>query len=253
MIYNIAQHELLKFFRNGRIWKLLALCQFILGLIFYWLTEEFISKSQKFILDNNTSLGNITEEVIHPLFAWTAIFFFFITPLLAANTLTQERKLQTLDLYLVSSISPTSIILGKFLGTWASQFLLLFPVISMSFFLLFTHTLDLGQLTSGFLGLLLLLTTSLSLGIFVSSFSKEPLICALVIFVALFLLSLLEWISSNSPLSFFSQFSLLYHCKDFFSGLISTKDLIYYLLTSLIFLGFSVLRLNKEHYFKRKV
>src|SRR3984957_7390722 len=101
MIYTIAQHELSALFKTGKIWKLLALCQFILGLIFYWLMEEFLSKTQRLLLESNSPFG-ITEEVIHPLFAWTALFFFFITPLLTTYSITQERKQHTLDLYLTS-------------------------------------------------------------------------------------------------------------------------------------------------------
>jgi len=251
MIYTIAQHELSAFFKTGKIWKLLALCQCILGLIFYWLIQDFLFKSQKLLIEQNSSFG-ITEEVIHPLLAWTALFFFFITPLLATSSLTQERKSHTLELYLISPISTTDIILGKFLGSTFAQIFLLFPVLVMPLFITLHDRLDIGQFMTGLLGLVLLLTTSLSLGFFISSFSKEPLIAALVIFISLFLLSLLEWgVRFISPyISWLAELALLYHCKNFLSGVINSRDVLYYVLTTIFFLYLSVIRLNQEAIFK---
>ena len=109
MILTIARHEFLNLFKTGKIWKLLALCQCILGFIFYRYMTEFLLKNQNLLIENHQSLG-ITEEVIHPLFAWTALFLFFTTPLLATNCLTQERKSHVLEVYLTAPISAANII-----------------------------------------------------------------------------------------------------------------------------------------------
>jgi ABC-2 type transport system permease protein len=123
----------------------------------------------------------------------------------------------------------------------------------MPLFITLHDRLDIGQFMSGLLGLVLLLTTSLSLGFFISSFSKEPLIAALVIFISLFLLSLLEWgMRFISPhINWLGELALLYHCKDFLSGVISSRDILYYVLTTVFFLYLSVIRLNQEAIFKR--
>jgi ABC-2 type transport system permease protein len=253
MILTIARHEFLNLFKTGKIWKLLALCQCILGLIFYRYMAEFLLKNQNLLLENHQSLG-ITEEVIHPLFAWTALFFFFITPLLATNCLTQERKSHLLEIYLTAPLSATKIILGKFLGMFCGQIFLLLPVLLMPLLIAIEDSLDIGQFISGFLGLLFLLGTTLSIGLFIASLSKEPLIASFVIFITLLLLTLLEWISHFLPptFSWVTECALLYHCKNFLSGIINTQDIIYYILVSFVFLYFTILRLDKESYFRRK-
>jgi len=253
MIPIIARHEFLKLFRTGKIWQLLALCQFILGLIFYWLMEEYLFKKQQFLLENNSSFG-ITEEVIHPLFAWTALLFFFITPLLATNSITQERKSHTLELYLIAPISATEIVLGKFIGVFLGQVFLLLPVFLMPLIICLQDRLDVGQLLTGSFGLILLISANLSIGIFISSLAKEPLIAALAIFTTLILLSLLEWMGRflTPSLQWITELALLYHCKNLLSGLISSKDVIYYGSLSLVFIYFSIVRLNKEPHFKKK-
>jgi len=247
MIVTLAQHEFTSLLKTGKIWKLLALCQCILGFIFYSLMEDYSFKSQQSLLENNGSFG-ITEEVIHPLFAWTALFFFFITPLLATHSLTQERKSHTLELYLTSAISSTQIILGKYLGILVGQLFLLLPVLIMPLLITLHDRLDIGQFLSGIFGLILLLSATLSLSFFIACFSKEPLIAALVIFVTLFFLTLLEWIGSNlNPgLQWIKEFALLYHCKNFLSGAINTRDILYYTVFSGTFIYLSVFRLHKE-------
>jgi ABC-2 type transport system permease protein len=253
MILTIARHEFLKLFKTGKIWKLLALCQCILGLIFYRYMTEFLSKNQNFLIENYPSLG-VTEEVIHPLFAWTALFFFFITPLLATNCLTQERKSRTLEIYLIAPLSATKIILGKFIGIFWTQLFLLLPVLLMPLLIVLEDSLDFGQFISGTLGLILLLATNLSIGLFIASLSKEPLIAAFFIFITLLSLTLLEWITHfiSPAFSWVTEFALLYHCKNFLSGIVNTQDILYYILASVVFLCFSILRLSKESYFRQK-
>jgi len=254
MIFSIAQHEFLALFKTGKIWKLLALCQFVLGLIFYWLMEEFLGKNQRLLIESHSVFG-ITEEVIHPLFAWTALFFFFITSLLASHSISQERKSRTLELYLTSPISTAQIIIGKFIGLFFGQLFLLLPLILMPLVIVLQDHVDWGQFFAGLIGLILLLGTTLSLGIFISSFSTEPLLAAALTFVSLFLLSLLEWATQfiSPPSSWLAEFALLYHCKNFLSGVIHSRDIIYYCILSSFFIFLSILRLNQEAYFKREL
>jgi len=254
MIYAIAQHEIVKLFKTGKIWKLLALCQFILGLIFYWLMEEFLFKTKNLLLENKQSFG-ITEEVVHPLFAWTALLFFFITPLLATNSLSQERKSHTLNLYFISGAPSINIIFGKFIGLFLAEIFLLLPIFLMPLLITIYDHLDLGQFTTGLLGLVFLLSATLSLGIFISSLSKEPLIAALLIFFTILFISLLEWIARflSPNFNWFTELSLLHHCKNFLSGAVNTQDIIYFCLFSFIFLYLGAVRLDKEPYFKQNL
>ena len=253
MILTIARHEFLSLFKSGKIWKFLALCQCILGLIFYRYMTEFLLKNQNLLIENHQSLG-VTEEVIHPLFAWTALFFFFITPLFATNALTQERKSHLLEIYLSAPISTTKIILGKFIGVFSGQLLLLLPILLIPLLIAVEDSLDLGQFISGTMGLVLLMATNLSIGLFIASLSKEPLIAAFVIFITLLLLTLLEWVSHflSPTFSWVTEFALLYHCKNFLSGIVNSQDIIYYILVSFIFIYLCILRLDKEPYFRQK-
>ncbi|HQZ87990.1 MAG TPA: ABC transporter permease subunit [Gammaproteobacteria bacterium] len=254
MILTIARHEFLKLFKTGTIWKLLALCQCVFGLIFYRYMTEFLLKNQNLLIENELSLG-ATEEIIHPLFAWAALFFFFITPLLATNCLTQEKKSRTLEIYLIAPLTTTKIILGKFFGVFCAQLFLLLPILLMPLLIAVEDSLDFGQFISGSFGLILLLGTNLSIALFIATLSKEPLIASFVIFITLILLSLLEWVTHflSPAFSWVTEFALLYHCKNFLSGIINTQDILYYALVSFIFLYSSIRCLGKAPYFSQKL
>lgn len=252
MILTIAKHEFIKSFKTGKILQLLALTQCVLGLIFYWLTEEYLLKSQQQLFEYTEHI-DITEAIIHPLFAWTALLFFFLTPVFSAHTLTYERKTRTLELWLASPIMARTIILGKFLGIFLQQLVLALPMIIMPLWIV-GPALDIGQFVSGLLGVIFLIASNLSIGFFIASLSKEPFIAIFASTISLFMLSLLEWINqvTGSSWQWVKEFALLYHCKNFLSGVISIQDIIYYGLLCAGFLYFSIARLNREAYFKKR-
>lgn len=115
-------------------------------------------------------------------------------------------------------------------------------------------SLDFGQFISGSFGLILLLSANLSIALFIASLSKEPLIASFLIFITLLLLTLLEWVTHFlfPTFSWVTKLALLYHCKNFLSGIVNTEDILYYALVSFIFLYFSMFRLDKEPYFRQK-
>lgn len=253
MIYTIAQHEFLKLFKTRKIWQLLAFCQCILGFVFYHYMNDFLIKSENLLFEKTPLLG-ITEEVVHPLFAWTALLFFLITPLLANHTLTQEKKSQTLYNYLNAPIKSHQIILGKFIGMFLGQLFLLLPVLLMPLLIAVEDSLDIGQFISSLLGLMLLQMCSLSLGFLIATLTKEPVITVFLIFISFIFATLIEWLGQRMPASFewVSALGLLYHCKNFLSGILNTQAILYYGLMTFVFLVLSIYRLEKESYFRGK-
>jgi ABC-2 type transport system permease protein len=252
MIATLAQHECKLLWKSGKLLHLLAFCQGLLAFIAYWLLEEFYTKSQRSLLEQDTFV-DITEAVLHPLFAWTVLLFFFITPLLAVSTFTQERKTHTLTLYLSAPIEAYTLVMGKFLGTFMAQCFLLLPILGISLLLALQHTLDGGQLLCSYIGLFLFLGAVLSIAIGVASCCREPLIATFLSFSVLLGFSLLEWVGRlvDPSAHYFAHFSLIYHCKNFLSGILSSQDLIYYILVIISSLAFSIMRFKHESFFER--
>src|SRR5579884_3202654 len=131
-----------------------------------------------------------------------------------------------------------------FEGVLTIVLLLLIPLITMRLYaeekrsgtieLLLTSPVTDFQIIAGkFLGALLLL-----LGMWISTFTRNQIIAAVVSFAAFLLIYVLDWVTaySNGPVSsVLSYMSLTTHFDAFAKGVVDLKDLVYYL--SVIVLG----------------
>jgi ABC-2 type transport system permease protein len=123
-------------------------------------------------------------------------------------------------------------------GKFAASLILLVIMLllsSINIFVLMVHgNPDFGSVISGYVGLLLLGASFLSVGIFASSLTENQLIAAVISFGVLLVLWLVGALS-DAESSVLGYISVINHYEDFSKGLIGLKDVVYYL--SLIFLG----------------
>ena len=103
---------------------------------------------------------------------------------------------------------------------------LLFPLLTQSF-----GYLDSGLLLSGYLGIVLISSSFLALGMLMSSMCKNQLVAALTSFGILLTLWMIGALSARGgPIAkFLSYLSLPEHYHDFARGVILLKDVIFYI------------------------
>ncbi len=113
--------------------------------------------------------------------------------------------------------------------------------------LLAATAIDLGKLAACVLGLTLLLGGFASLGLYISALASQPTVAAVSTFGAL-LLWIIDWSGNvaQSASGVLEYLSLLRHYEKLLKGLISTTDLIYFVLLILTFLVLSVHRLDND-------
>jgi len=175
----------------------------------------------------NGATGAVVMETI---FGNLAIILLFFTPVLTMKLFAEERKTGTIELLLTSPITDGEVVLGKFLASWTLLFImlaltLLFPFLAQRF-----GPLDSGVLLSGYLGVILIGSSFLALGLLMSSMCKNQLIAALTSFGILITLWVIGSLSARYGAlgKFLSYLSLLEHYYDFTRGVILLKDVIYY-------------------------
>ena len=94
-------------------------------------------------------------------------------------------------------------------------------------------------IVAGYLGLLLMGGCFLSLGLFVSSLTKNQIVAAMMTFVVFLLLWIIDWLASSATGLFgtsagpiieevLNYLSITQHFDDFGKGIIDTKHLIFY-------------------------
>jgi ABC-2 type transport system permease protein len=87
-------------------------------------------------------------------------------------------------------------------------------------------------IATGYLGLLLMGGCFLSLGLFISSLTKNQIVAAMATFAVFLMLWVINWIGTfvgPTMQSVLAYLSLTEHFDDFAKGIIDTKHVIYYL------------------------
>ena len=246
MIFTIAGRELRSLFLSPLAWTILGVVQFIYAYLFLSQIDTFLALQSR--LATLEGAPGVVDIVVAPLFANAAVLLLLITPLITMRVLSEERRNRTLSLLFSAPVSMTEIIVGKYLGVLSFILILIGMLALMPLSLLVGTDLDLGKLAAGLLGLTLVVSAFTAIGIFMSSLTEQPTIAAISTFGLLLLLWILDWAgSSGMPSSgLLGYLSVLHHYEPLLKGLFSSVDVIYYLLIIILFLVFSIRRLDAD-------
>lgn len=180
-----------------------------------------------YVLDSQES----SNVVMQYSFGQMSVILLIFTPALTMKLFAEERKSGTIELLLTSPVTDTEAVLGKFLASWG--LLLIMLLLTFLFPILVAHfgQLDIGPLISGYLGLLLLGSCCFSLGVMISSMSKNQIVSALTSFGLLLILWIIGSLSDRAGRigDLLSYLSIIDHFEDFTRGVVSLKHAVYYL------------------------
>ncbi len=167
---------------------------------------------------------------------WT--LFFFI-PALTMKMLADERKSGTIELLFTKPISDWQIVCGKFLACLSLILIALLCTLPYYITVWKLGPVDHGSVLCGYLGLILMSSAYISIGIYASSVTNNQIVAFLVsLFAGMFFHILLDMISKNftgTAGELISYLSVSSHYDSISRGVIDSKDIIYFL--SLIFMS----------------
>lgn len=245
MIWTIAGRELRSIFLSPLAWVILAVIQGLCAYFFLLYVDLFLQLQPR--IAAVPSGPGITDIIIAPLFSTAATVLLLIVPLLTMRLVSEERRSQTLSLLISAPVSMTEIILGKFVGVFSFVLIMLIFIALMPLSLLAGGSLDLGIWFSGLLGLILLLATFCSVGLYISTLTSQPTVAAIGSFGLLLLLWILNLAgSAGSSGELFTYLSMLSHYQALLQGNFNSADIIYYLLLTGLCLILSVHRLDAD-------
>jgi ABC-2 type transport system permease protein len=171
-------------------------------------------------------------------FPWA---FILIIPVITMKSWAEERKTGTAELLLTMPFSEWDLVLGKFLSCMGIVAALLLLTLPLPLSLAGLGNYDAGVIAGEYLGALLLAAASVSLGNLLSALAKNQggafLGCAAVLMVVMLLNQLTQGLSLPASLSgFISFFSLTFHFESFSRGLLDSRDLAFFILSTALFL-----------------
>lgn len=182
---------------------------------------------------------NINEFMIRPLLGNTAVVLLFMLPMITMRSYAEEKRTGTIELLLTRPITDFQIAMGKFLGAMALFGLMLAVTLIHVGILFWYGEPELGPILSGYLGLALMGGAFISVGLLISSMTKNQIVAGVMTFVVLLVFWVINWISDSSgptTQAVLSYLSILEHFDDFSKGVVDTKHLTYYL----SFMGFGL-------------
>ena len=175
---------------------------------------------------------NLNDYVISPLMHNLAIVLVILVPMITMRAYAEEKKGGTYELLLTSPVRTGEIVLGKFLASFLFICIMIgltgvYPSILMKF-----GNPETGVIASGYLGLILLATVFVAVGLLTSSLTENQIIAAVSGLVATLLLYIIGWPAETAgdvlgPL--LRYLSVTEHFAEMVRGIINTRSLVYFL------------------------
>ncbi|MDY6805752.1 MAG: ABC transporter permease [Cyanobacteriota bacterium] len=164
----------------------------------------------------------------------------FIWPMLSMGLYAEERKRGTLELLATSPITNWAVATGKLLGVGTFYLTMVLPLLILEAIVINTAEPSVSPLLLllGHGGLILLAAAVLSLGMFVSSLTDSTILSAIMTFVLVLFLWVIDVAGNNIGGDFgeaIKHLSMLNHYQNFVKGIIDTSSFI--MLGSYIILG----------------
>jgi len=238
-IWAICKKEIKTYFTSPIAYVVITVFLVLIGFFFYSLIWWFNSQSLQMAQNQYYYQQlNINQMVYSPLFHNMSIILLLMVPLLTMRLFSEEKKRQTDELLFTSPISVNQIILGKYFASLLVLLVMLSLTGILSIFVFSYGNPELAPILSGYLGLFLVGAAFLAVGIFFSSLTENQIVSAILTFGALLLFWILNWASYSAGgmwkrvLNYLSFFQ---HFDDMTRGILDTTDVVYYL--SFIFLG----------------
>jgi ABC-2 type transport system permease protein len=191
-----------------------------------------------FFIYNYFAIGQAT---LRPFFGVFPVVFILVIPVITMKSWAEERKTGTIELLLTMPFSEWDLVIGKFLSVFSVLAMMLLLTLPMPLCLLSMGTFDAGMIFCEYAGAFLLGASAAALGLLLSSLSKNQagsfLGSAVVLMVIMLVnfftysLNLPQWLTSG-----INFFSLSYHFESFSNGVIDSRDLAFFLLSTALFL-----------------
>ncbi len=213
--------------------------------IFHWIVSQ----------DTNLLMG---EEVdLIPFFNLSPIIFLILIPAITMRMIAEERKNGTIELLFTRPITDLQIILAKYLAGVTLLIIALLPTLVYYYSMvslgvesvdeegLTKSVIDEGATFTSYIGLLLLGSVFIAIGVFASSITSNQIVAfILAMFLCWFFYDGFELLGSFNLMGdydfIFQYIGLTSHYRSIMKGVIDTSDIIYFFGMIVIFLAGSL-------------
>jgi ABC-2 type transport system permease protein len=229
-VLTIAQKELKSYFASPIAYIVIGFFALVFGWFYYVSITFFLQASLQMGMPGAGQI-NVNSMAIRPLLSNIAVVALFMLPLITMRTYAEEKRTGTIELLLTSPLTDTQIVLGKFLGA-AALYAVMLAVTWIHIGILFVYgNPEWKPIVTGYLGLLLMGASFISIGLLISSLTRNQIVAGMVTFAVLLLLWTVNWMSESAGPTMqkiLSALSITERFDDFSKGVLSVSHLVYY-------------------------
>jgi ABC-2 type transport system permease protein len=231
MIFTMWKKEVESYFSSPLAYVLIGLFSLISGIIFFNLLLTYTDGVQAMAQATEQQFSFV-EEVVLKFFANVNFLFLVFIPLITMRLFSEEKRMETLDLYFLAPTQDWQLVAAKGLAAFTLVISMLimtgiFPLVIWG-----VGVRDFHLLGTSYMAVTLNATAYIALGLFCSSISGNQIIAALLSVLGIMFLWMITWgghLNSNYLIAeVFTYIGITSHFERILRGMIGTQDMIYY-------------------------
>lgn len=169
------------------------------------------------------------QAVIQPLFPLAGFLLLLVVPVLTMRTFADESRSGALDLLLAVPVPPGPLVVAKWLASWLTTLAVLAPAASFAVLVALWGDPDRGPALAGFLGLALLASAAVGVGVLTSACTESQPVAAMTALFA----SVVLWFAhvggdAVGSGGVFESLSLSERLRLFAGGAIDSGDVVFF-------------------------
>jgi ABC-2 type transport system permease protein len=222
------------------------------SLMAYILLILFLGFSGFFTWIYGSDIFYIKQATLMPFFSIAFWTLFFFIPSLTMRMLSEENRMGTLKLLLTKPVSNWQVVMGKYLSALILIGVALLLTLPYLITISSIGNVDMGQVFSGYLALILFSAMYISIGMFTSSITSNQIVSYLLaLFIGIFFQVIFGMLAQNAPGiigGVLDYLSATTHFESMTRGLIDSRDLIFFLGISFVGLVLTETMLIRKRY-----
>ena len=188
---------------------------------------------------------------LSPFFTLAPWILIFLIPAVTMRSFSDEKKQGTIELLFTKPLSLWQIVNGKFLGAFLLIVIAIIPTVVYIYVIsslgMPEGNIDLGSTLGSYFGLLFLVAAYTSIGIFTSTLSENQIVAFLLSVFLCFLFYFGFQGMATYATGFedaIARFGMEYHFKSMSRGVLDTRDILYFVSITVLFLSVTVFKLK---------
>jgi ABC-2 type transport system permease protein len=250
-IWSIAKRDFQGYFVSAKASAIFWFFLIFMGFFFYSFVFTFIELQQRAPMMGGEAPS--LDQLLRAIFDNLHFILLLIVPAVTMASFAEERRTHAFRLLQTAPVSGLEIVLGKFLACLGVLGLVLACSTVYPLFTIKYGNPDIGPILTSYLGVFLLMSMQIAIGLWVSSMTKNQFMAFLFTMFALFLLLILNWIAPNLAASgpmegFIKYLATTTHLDSLLKGLLTVSDVVYFLCAISLFLFFTNVVIDSQRW-----